>query len=534
MRRSTRSLLCRKPLWFLGAGLSCWGALGLGGCQYDDSEWHLDQESGASSSRAGAANSSGGMGHSGSLSDGGQEDEPTGGAISEGGGMATSGTGGTSGNVAQYPEPRIESMAPTTGPYGTTVTITGSGLGNAALAGFTLAVGSQGEVTLTPKDETSVISWTDEEIVFRYPFPAEGGVSLEGPKGDAMAGDFQPTWHVAREIEKAPAASVLASISPAPNHIEMLYDTMPLTLVDVGPDGVVEHSVTAPGVNSSSLRLYLNAAKKLEGIGVSTGAAPVLVHLQNSNDDLVAKATTIQLQATEFALAGGSEGAAAWMRRAAGWFRARPGVSGWAQDKGPIADPNPDAPDRASGASSDGSLYVAWSVDTGNFLDDMEAGYMQQLAPTATKFAAAKAAGNSVDDYVTGLTLSSSGDGLVVTTCGSDVDPFALSGTSYYCFDSLHAPSGAHLFGVAVDEKSIAHAFTHERAAAAYCSREANWMIQTDADVETTPGAALGETVLFPCPEAVALEVNGNGDYLPVVRWAGKTYLIERNPAATP
>jgi hypothetical protein len=57
-------------------------------------------------------------------------------------------------------------------------------------------------------------------------------------------------------------------------------------------------------------------------------------------------------------------------------------------------------------------------------------------------------------------------------------------------------------------------------------------MVQTDADVETTAGAALGESVLFPCPEAVALEVNGAGDYLPVVRWAGKTYLIERNPAA--
>ena len=85
-----------------------------------------------------------------------------------------------------------------------------------------------------------------------------------------------------------------------------------------------------------------------------------------------------------------------------------------------------------------------------------------------------------------------------------------------------------------MDQKSIAHAFTHERAVAAYCGGDGNWMIQTDADVETTPGAALGESVLFPCPEAVALEVNGSGDYLPVVRWAGKTYLIERNSVATP
>jgi hypothetical protein len=280
------------------------------------------------------------------------------------------------------------------------------------------------------------------------------------------------------------------------------------------------------------VRLYLNSSKKVEGIGVSTDAAPLLVELQNVSDDLVAKATTIKLAATEFAVAGGAEGASAWMRRPSGWYRARPGAAAWAQDKGPIADANADAPNRASGVTSDGSLFVAWSVDTGNFLDDNETPYMAKLAPTASKFAAETAAGSYVDDYVTGLTLTSSGDGLVVRTCGSNVDPFGLSGTDHYCYDSLHAPSGAHLFGIPVDEKSIAHAFTHERAVAAYCASESTWMIQTDADVETTPGMPLGEQVLYPCPEAVALEVNGAGDYLPVVRLAGKTYLLERNPAA--
>jgi hypothetical protein len=55
---------------------------------------------------------------------------------------------------------------------------------------------------------------------------------------------------------------------------------------------------------------------------------------------------------------------------------------------------------------------------------------------------------------------------------------------------------------------------------------------RTDTDVEETPGAAIGEAVLFPCRVGVALEVSGAGDYLPVIRWADKTYLLERNPAA--
>ena len=520
MRRPKHSLTreARKTRWLLLP----WGCAALTfawACEPNRIR-HFDAENEPAPAQGGSShnNTTGGKAGGNSVQpDGGADAQPEGG----------------SGEVpVSYPEPKVDSMEPTSGPYGTLVTIKGQGLGNPALAGFTLAVGNQGEVTLNPKDKTAVMSWTDDEIIFRYPFPAEGGVALEAPKGAVMAGEFQPTWHIAQQIETAPAATVLASISPAPGHIEMLFDTMPLTLLDVGPDGAVEHSVTAPTVDPSSVRLFLNAAKKVEAVGVSNDAAPVIVALQNQNDDLVAKATTIKLQATEFGVAGGSEGAAVWMLRAAGWYRARPGASGWAQDKGPIVDPKPNGPDRASGLTSDGSLFVAWSVDTGNFLDDMEAGYMQKLAPTAVKFAAETAAGSSVDDYVTGLTLRSSGDGLVVTTCGSDVDPFGVSGTDHYCFDSLHAPGGAHLFNVPLDEKAVVHAFTHERAVASYCTSDKSWLIRTDADVETTPGAPIGETVLYPCPEAIALEVSGAGDYLPVVRLAGKTYLLERNPLA--
>lgn len=525
MPQHSRASLVRiggRGLWLTGvacASLAGWG------CEYSDSAWQLDRSSGATAPRGGSDDTpSGGKGQAGSSVVHPTAGSDAGDAAGEGGGGAV---------PDNYPEPRIDTMDPVTGAYGTLVTVRGLGLGNPSMKGFALALGKLGEVTLTPRDKAHVMSWSDEEIVFRFPFPAEGVVALEAPKGSAMAGDFQPTWHIAQEIAKAPAASVLASISPVKDHIELLFDTKPLSLLDVGPDGVVEHAVTADKVDASSIRLFLNTAKKVEGVGVSTDAAPVIVALQNMTDNLVAKPTAIALQASEFGVAGGSEGASVWMRRSGGWYRARPGAGGaWAQDKGPIAEPNANAPDRASGNTSDGSLYVAWSVDTGNFLDDMEAGRMQQLAPAATKFGATAAAGNSVDDYVTSLTLKSSGDGLVVTTCGSDVDPFGLSGTDHYCFDALHAPSGAHLFGIPVDQKSIAHAFTHERAVASYCSTDQTWLIRSDTDVESAPGAAIGESVLYPCPEAVALEVNGAGDYLPVIRWAEKTYLLERNPAA--
>lgn len=527
----------KKPA-FLGSrpvSLAVGAAVVLGVCApacYDDSGFDLDRDRGDPSSQS----------RSGSSTSGGKSPTTSGGKAAGGagagganqagsdGGAGGDGLGGAAEVDASYPEPTIDSMDPPSGAYGTTVTIHGAGLGNPRLAGFVLALGKQGEVELSPRDKQSVVSWTDEEIVFRFPFPAEGTVALESPKGAVVVGEFEPTWHIAQEIELAPAATVLASISPEPGRIEMLFDTTPLTLLDVGPDGVVEHAVIAPGVDPNSLRLYLSAGV-VHAIGVSSGADPVLVPLLNQADDLVAKPTTIKLGATEFAVAGGSGGAAVWMRQADGWHRARPTGATWKLDKGPIAEPNANAPDRASGATSDGSLYVAHSVDTGNFLDDMEAAYMARLTPTGTKFSADAVAGSSVDDYVSELTLRSHGDGLVVRTCGSDVDPFALSGTDHYCYDALHAPSGAHLFGVPVDVKSTLHAFTNQRAVATYCSGDGTWLIRTDTDVEETPGMPIGEPVLFPCPEGLALEISGAADYVPVIRWADKTYLLERNPA---
>src|SRR3954466_3945872 len=97
MPRFTHSLLRRRSLWSVTTGLSCLGALAIEGCQYDDSDWQLDQESGASSSRGGSSSGGGGKGQSGSQSEAGQPDDE-----SAGGALSVAGTGGTGGSVAQY------------------------------------------------------------------------------------------------------------------------------------------------------------------------------------------------------------------------------------------------------------------------------------------------------------------------------------------------------------------------------------------------------------------------------------------------
>src|SRR5690349_14729101 len=89
----------RSDRYFAAGTLGAVIALGLFGCEYDDGEWQLDQESGATSSRGGTKGSSGGAtNRSGSSNVSGDE------------------TGGAGEVPDDYPAPKIDSMAPTSGP----------------------------------------------------------------------------------------------------------------------------------------------------------------------------------------------------------------------------------------------------------------------------------------------------------------------------------------------------------------------------------------------------------------------------------
>jgi hypothetical protein len=241
----------------------------------------------------------------------------------------------------------------------------------------------------------------------------------------------------------------------------------------------------------------------------------------------VGEPTGITLDSTETALGGGPDGACAWMHRDDGWWRARPSGADWAVDDGPIDDVQSTSPDRAVGATSDGALYVAWSVDTGNFLDDMQAPRMRRLDPSTLEWSDSLSAGSSVDDYITSLEVLDKGRGVVVRYCGSDVDPLGASGTTYRCYDGLHS-AGAHIAKVSVDATASRHAFTPLRAVAGYCDPDATFRLRTDTDVASAPEEPIGERIVFPCQTTAALEIDPNGDFVPVVRRGNMLHLLAR------
>jgi hypothetical protein len=420
-------------------------------------------------------------------------------------------------------------MTPEQGPFGELVTIRGTWLGSPARAAQ-LRIGTTSPFTIFSSDENFVESWTEDEIVFRYPFPADGAISLETAQGSAAVGSFTSSWFTLATASNAPAASVISSISTAADTVTLLFDTTPPVLLELGPEGAVEHEVSLGGALASSVRLYLGSSG-IEGVGVSSGEEPELIQLRNVDGDLVGEGTGIALDATETALAGGPDGACAWLHRADGWWRARPLGADWSVDAGPLDDVETSSPDRAVGAASDGSLYVARSVDTGNFFDDMEAPRMRRLDASTLEWGGLQSAGSSVDDYITSLEVIDKGRGVVVRYCGSDVDPFGTSSTTYRCYDGLHTPAGASIVRVSVDVTASRHAFSAARAVAGYCDDDDNFRLRTDTDVAATPDAPVGEPILFPCQTTSALEIDPNGDFVPVVRRGTISYLLARRAA---
>jgi hypothetical protein len=428
--------------------------------------------------------------------------------------------------------PEVDALTPEVGPFGERLSIQGSWLGNPARAAQ-LRIGSTPAFTIFSNDENFVESWTENEIVFRYPFPADGAISIETAEGAAAVGSFTPTWLSLATASNAPAVSVISSISTAAQTVTLLFDTTPPVLLELGPEGAVQHEVTLNGALASSLRLYLGSSG-IEAVGVTSGETPELVQLRNVDGDLIGEATGILLDATESALAGGPDGASAWMHRADGWWRARPLGADWSVDAGPIDDVQSSSPDRAVGAASDGSLYVAWSVDAGNFFDDMEAPRMRRLDASTLTWTGSQSAGSSVDDYITSLEVIDKGRGVVVRYCGSDVDPFGTSSTTYRCYDGLHTPAGASIARVSVDATASRHAFSAARAVAGYCDEDDNFRLRTDTDVAAPPDAPIGEPIVFPCQATSALEIDPNGDFVPVVRRGTILHLLARREMPPP
>jgi hypothetical protein len=134
-----------------------------------------------------------------------------------------------------------------------------------------------------------------------------------------------------------------------------------------------------------------------------------------------------------------------------------------------------------------------------------------------------QAAGSSIDDYVTSLVLTSKGRGILVRYCGSDVDSTGLSGTEFRCYDTLLAQDGATLGDRPVDAAHDRVAFSSSRVFAGGCDSEDGYRVVSDGD-------PTGEIVIYPCLPPTALEIDPDGELVPVFHAGESLYLLGRRP----
>jgi GNAT superfamily N-acetyltransferase len=55
--------------------------------------------------------------------------------------------------------------------------------------------------------------------------------------------------------------------------------------------------------------------------------------------------------------------------------------------------------------------------------------------------------------------------------------------------------------------------------------------LRTDTDTASAPNQAIGEPIVYPCQTTVALEIDPDGDFVPVLRRGTTLYLLGRRPA---
>lgn len=480
-----------------------------------DSELDIPQASGGT-------NGSGGTNAGGGSDTGGTGGEPA----EAGGGPPFSvagrgGDGGASnpdppGEDAATPRPAhgppdVEGFSPDEGPWGTTVTVSGSELGSDLRPGVFLTIGDS--LVLDPEDD-AVVTWTETQIELRIPFPHSGTISVETPEGSATVGEFPAPYLLSPVVAVEVGASVVASVSLEPGSLALALDTDPVVVVAFDGSDWTTHELPDAGLRTNSVRLY-GEGGALKAFGLTTGGSPEIVDFTQGDSGWEATSTSIVVS-EQYAIAGGPDGAVVWFSVADEWTRASVGAAGWSVDKGPIADPIADEELHAATATSDGSLYLARALDTGILFDDLGAPFVSQLTPAGTDFDPEIRVGASVDDYVTSLELVDRGRGLLVEYCGSDVDPLNVTGTDYRCYTAALTSAGLNLKSSSNEVEFRAyHAATTNKWIVGSCDRNEGTVL-TEGEAAT-----LVANLTWPCVDFGGVELDPDGAPVVAVRHAG-------------
>ncbi|MFT3693308.1 MAG: IPT/TIG domain-containing protein [Kofleriaceae bacterium] len=286
------------------------------------------------------------------------------------------------------------SMSPTSGDWGTTITITGTNFG---------AMGSLQFVGATDLDDGPVVmTWSDTQVTARIPFPAvAGAITLHRIDGGSVTTTDTftptPTWSAGDPVTMKTvieskllpdgSAVLLGTVSD--------HDGLELVIFNSG------HATTYPitGVTVSTDDRTPTAAR----LAVDGNGAPI-VYATNATGNVITVTTSATTDTMIAGVVRAADQNGAWFTTAAGLSHLHAGT--FAIDRGPITTAILDAE-----IASDGTLVVVTSVDAGEIFDKEAYVQVSRLAPGASTFANAEDAAGPYDDFIAAARMWMSSDG---------------------------------------------------------------------------------------------------------------------------
>jgi hypothetical protein len=412
---------------------------------------------------------------------------------------------------APPPAPVVDSMTPTSGGYGTVVTITGEHFG--ANDGYLELVPDVSyasvQGTITDGCQLQNLAWSDTQITGTIAFPCTSGTfNVHTTAGVATAGAFaiSTTWSPGPGFDVGQLVDAHALSSSV---IAALYRTQYVS--QLGEVGLAVFSGSAIGVYP------------LPGMPTPVDTGPVFAKIVDGDDGNPvvigtmgngvvamyepagsgsAASTPSPIEGFVIAAARDTDGMYAWLSTGSGVERVRP-TDAWTIDRGPIAAA--DAPlDGAIG--SDGTLWIAISEDDYSDPFDYQAySSLQSLAPSATAFTAIERADpTSYDDFISRSHIELSGDGVGMVVVA-------------YCEDN-----GTHVESpLPVRQRTAANTWSDAPVANAYTYVGGTLAGVVNADhVELVPDmsmpSAMTQVPVDPM-QAEALVVDGSGALRPLI-----------------
>lgn len=411
----------------------------------------------------------------------------------------------------QEPPPTVADVTPRQGEYGALLTVHGEHLERSTVMGrapdgtpVTLArplappAGAKSDgSTKGGESNGGAGDGAPPLLTFRFPFPAEGEMTLTGPHADIPLGAFTPAW-----TPGAPASldgqRVLGTTMLGSDTVVLLDGPRGVELMVFGASAPRAVAVTPPMREVTRTFLRTNAGKVEALLATDDGRLSLVVFdgtaaKAASYDAVAGSVLGLGVDATGFVVVTRSDGDLVRLRGAPPALvpvgAPVPVPASLAAKKGVLA------------VAGDGTVVHAWSGAGGNFLDDIATFSMAGLAPGADDFTPGTPIG-SLDDTFKSIAVEVRGGLVRLSYCA--VDSGFFQSTKTVC-SSATTVDGRRRVELEGSVASGDGASTFAAGELTYASCEGEDVMAVRSVLGDGPVSA-GERTLYPCH---ALKVHG-------------------------